>query len=236
MRLTGNGDSLGVTGNATPFAVPVELAGRLQPTLELNATSDIGSVALDGGRVTGEGTVPSVSVAGFTLSPQLWTLSGDLASGTVTFLLPETASNVSVERGATGWRVAADLERVLTRGDSTLSLVAKGDGSSLGGEVKVQTPAGDAALPFTGSLPALELSGNLPAPVAASLFSLPIGLNGDFAVKAKTQLSGTPTYTATAAWQTPDNTANGAARGPGKELRRHGGGRQPRNTLQRRKP
>ncbi len=217
LRLTAEGDDLAVTGSATPFALPVSVAGRLSPTLELNATSEAGTLTLDGGRLTGEGTVPGGAVAGFALAPQPWTLAGDLTGGALA--LPETGSQLRLERDAAGWRVDLDAAQTFARGDSTVSLDVAGGltaaGSSLRGRVRVQTPAGDAALPFTLSPAELELAGELPAPVAARLFGVPLALNGDLAVKARARLSGGLDYAATAAWQTLDSTLTAQLEGEG---------------------
>lgn len=209
VRARGDGGSLILAGNASPFSVPVDFSGQLRPTLELTAESDIGNFVLDeSGRLKGEGTVPGGSFAGFELEPQAWALSGDLPGGAATLELPDTASRLSAKRTEDGWRANFDLAQTLTRGDSTLRLAAMGDlsadQSTLSGEVVVQTPAGDAALPFSGSLDGLELRGELPAPIAASLFEMPFALNGNLSVAAQAQLSDWLNYTATANWQTPD--------------------------------
>ena len=218
LRFLGEGDSLGVTGDVTPFAVPLSLSGRLLPTVELNGASELGRVALVETGLTGAGTVPGGTFAGFTLEPQPWTLAGDLAAGTATLSLPETASSVRVDRGAAGWRATLDLAQTLARGDSAVSVETSGilaAGSTVRGEVRLQTPAGDATLPLTGSLEGLELSGTLPAPVAASLVGAPVAVTGDLEVAARARVGGGLTYAATAAWQTPRSTLTAQLDGAG---------------------
>ncbi len=218
LRFLGEGDTLGVTGDVTPFAVPLSLSGRLLPTIELNGASELGRVALVETGLTGAGTVPGGTFAGFTLEPQPWTLAGDLAAGTATLSLPETASSVRVDRGAAGWRATLDLAQTLARGDSAVSVETSGTlaaGSAVRGEVRLQTPAGDATLPLTGSLEGLELGGTLPAPVAASLLGSPVAVTGDLEVAARAQVGGGLTYAATAAWQTPRSTLTAQLDGAG---------------------
>lgn len=225
--LRGEGDRLGLSGEAWPLGVPVALDGTLQPNVRITGTSEYGNVQLvqDGWQLSGGGALPDLTRAGFTLGTQAWQLAGSLPAQTLNLTLPESGSAAQLVWGESGWQLAADLNQTGTRGEAVLSLdataklSAENRAGSIDGILNVATPDSSSPLALDGSLADLNVSGTLPAAAASSLIDLPLALQGEVAVNAQADLLNGVSYSADLAWQTPADRLAATIEGAGSDWR-----------------
>ena len=224
--LQGVGDTLELSGEARPLGIPVALDGTVQPTVELEGTSDYGTVQLlqEGWQLTGSGTIPELARAGFELGAQRWQLGGSLPEQALNLSLPDSDSSAQLSWGEGGWQVSTDLNQTVSRGDAVLSLDANAELSAqnragtVDGLLNVITPTSSTPLNLSGSLEALNLSGAVPATVVSSLLASPLDFRGDIDLDASANLLEGATYDAAATWQTTADTLTASVTGKGADF------------------